>query len=516
MAFKFFEGKKMNQRKIGAILSYISLAANSCIGLIYIPLLLYFLTKEQYGLYQLIGAMIAYLGTMDFGLANTTTRYYSGYLATGEKEKQQNLLATMGILYSFIALGIILVGLIMFFALLPFYANTLSAGELITAKWLFLIMLFNMSFMIPGNIFVAIINSHEKFVFAKTLSLINIILQPVLVVCALSIKPSVIFIALAQTFCALSAILINVYYSFFRLKVHFKLYKWDNKFVNEILAFSFFIFLIALMDLVYVKTGQVVLGAVMGTAAVAVYSVGIQFLMIYRSMSGAIFSVFLPYFSAKAAQSDDMTEINKTFIKVSRLQFFILSLILCGFILYGKTFILLWVGQDFLPAYIYGILFMAGWLWISSQNAASLIVQAKNKHKVYALIYVFTGVISIIMSVPFAKIWGGIGCVFATIISLLIGQGLLTNIYYVKLGIDIKGYLKNTSKFALSALISLLLGLGLSKLFFPAGICQLLWQIPVFTFIFFIVAWFVVLNNYEKNLMFYTPFNKLKSLRRKK
>ena len=113
----------MNQRKAGALLSYISLAINSVIGLIYIPMLLSFLSKEQYGLYQMIGALVAYLGTMDFGLANTTTRYYSRYLATNEVEKQENLLATIGILYSIIACTIIFVGIIILYFILPFYQN---------------------------------------------------------------------------------------------------------------------------------------------------------------------------------------------------------------------------------------------------------------------------------------------------------------------------------------------------------------------------------------------------------
>ncbi len=505
----------MNQRKAGALLSYISVGLNSVIGVIYIPLLLHFLTKEQYGLYQLIGAMIAYLGTMDFGLANTTTRYYSGYLATGNKEKQHNLLATTAILYSIIAGLIIAAGIGLFFALLPAYTHTLTPQELVTAKYLFGIMLFNLSFMIPGNIFVAIINSHERFIFARILSLCNIILQPCIVILALTMKPSVLLVALAHTVCALSVILINVYYCFAKLHVRFKLYKWDNRFVKEILKFSFFIFLIALMDLVYVKTGQVVLGALVGTAAVAVYSVGIQFLIIYRQMSGAFFSVFLPYFSAKAAQSNDMTDINSTFIKVSRLEFFILSLLLCGFILYGKPVITLWVGADFLPAYGYTILFMLGWLWISSQNTASLIVQAKNKHKVYALLYVLTGVLSLILSIPFAKHWGGLGCALATVSSLLLGQGVLTNMYYARLGIAVKGYFKSTVRFALTAGFALLLGGCLTRWNMPHTIWQLAWQIPLFTAVFFVLHWIFVFNPYEKNLLLLMPYQKIKTLWRK-
>ena len=49
----------MNQRKAGVILSYISMGTQALVGFVYIPMLLAFLTKAQYGLYQLVGSMIA-------------------------------------------------------------------------------------------------------------------------------------------------------------------------------------------------------------------------------------------------------------------------------------------------------------------------------------------------------------------------------------------------------------------------------------------------------------------------
>lgn len=85
----------MNQRKIGVLLSYLTMGINGLIGLLYVPMLLAFLSQQQYGLYQLVGSMIAYIAIMDFGLSNTTIRYYSRFLAQQDREKQENLLATM-------------------------------------------------------------------------------------------------------------------------------------------------------------------------------------------------------------------------------------------------------------------------------------------------------------------------------------------------------------------------------------------------------------------------------------
>ena len=44
------------------------------------------------------------------------------------------------------------------------------------------------------------------------------------------------------------------------------------------------------------------------------------------------------------------------------------------------------------------------------QNTGIIILQAKNKHDFRAKVYVFIAILKIIISVPLAKYYGGIGC----------------------------------------------------------------------------------------------------------
>jgi len=50
----------MNQRKYGAVLSYMSLFVNNIIGLLFIPFMLRMLGQAEYGLYSLVGSFVAY------------------------------------------------------------------------------------------------------------------------------------------------------------------------------------------------------------------------------------------------------------------------------------------------------------------------------------------------------------------------------------------------------------------------------------------------------------------------
>lgn len=491
----------MNQRKAGVILAYISMGANALIGLIYIPLLLAFLTKEQYGLYQLVGSMIAYIAVMDFGLANTTVRYYSRLRALQDVRGQENLLATMLRLYMGVAGAIIVVGVVLLYALLPFYTKTLSAADLITAKYVYWIMLFNLAIVIPGHIFSAIIQTHERFVFLRCATLLNIILQPLFVCIVLHFKASIVVLVVVQTLCNLSLFMANAYYSIFKLKARFHLHKWEGKFVKEILFFSFFIFLNAIMDQVYWKTGQLILGAVIGTVAVAIYSVTVQLSSAFMGFSSNISGVFLPKLSALVAQ-ENMEEVNAIFLKVGRLQFYIVMLIFWGFLLFGRQFIHLWVGDSFMPAYTYTLVLMAALIVPLVQNTGILILQAKNKHAFRAIVFVIIAILNVCISIPLAKQYGALACACVTAGCLLLGQGLILNIYYAKLGIRILPFFGQIGKIFLVMLLPVgLTGWILTNLSRTPSIWTLGTQIILFTGLYGLAMWMLAMNGYEKNLI---------------
>ena len=219
----------MNQRKAGIILSYVSMFLHILIGFIYVPLLLHFLGKSQYGLYQLMGSVIAYMAVMDFGLSGTITRYYSGYLALEDEKNQANVLALSGIIYSIITVIIIILGGIIYSNLHAIFGASLTIHELIKARQIFLIMLVNIAVTIPSHLFTAVINSNERFIFLRLLSIIQTLLQPFVVVAILHYKADVIGLVLVQTLFNLATIIIKAYYSLVKLETKIKLYTWISR-----------------------------------------------------------------------------------------------------------------------------------------------------------------------------------------------------------------------------------------------------------------------------------------------
>ncbi len=500
----------MNERKAGIILSYTATILVIVVSFVFIPALVHFLGQEQFGLYKLVGALIGYLTIFDFGMANTTTRYYSQYMARGDKRAMENLLATNGILYIMLGVAIAVAGYFLFDFLVPFYRDTLNAQDLVTAKKLFYIMLVNVAVIIPGQIFVSVINSYQKFIFAKGVLIFTILFRPLSVVVFLMIKSDVIMVAAVETVFNIAMVLFNALYVLFVLKAKFKLHCWDNKLVKNIIRFSFFVFLIAFTWQLNWFAGQAILGAVSGTIMVAVYAVAMQIAMGLSRFSFAFSGVFLPFISSLAGKSDDMTEINNIFIKVGRLQFLAFTLLLTGFILYGKYFILLWVGDKFLDAYLCTILLTAAIFIPSIQEIGLAILQAKNKHAFRGIIGFIFAVINMIIAIPLSKCCGALGCAAALLITFLIGQVFIMNIYYAKIGLHVKSFWQNVGKLAVPAVPVFIIGF-IGNFFWPRdNFVSFTIKIILFSLIYCAVMWKFALNGYEKNL-FLKPLCRLKS-----
>ncbi len=498
----------MNQRKAGAILSYLSTATNAIVQLIYVPLLLLFLTKQQYGLYQLMGSMIAYLSIMDFGLSNTTTRYLARALVLKDSEQQTKVISSSIKIYSWISIVLVLFGSIGYFLISPIYSNTLTAQELITAKHIFLVLLFNIAVFIPSNIFVAIINSHEKFIFLRGINLLKIILQPCLACAVLALKADVLYLVYVQTFFTLAVIALNYWYCRFKLHITFAIGMADKILIKEITGFSVFVFLHALMDQIYWRSGQLILGAISGTTAVAFYSIAMQ-LSLFAVFTPTIMSnVFLPSLSQIALQDKDLTRMNQIFCKLGRLQFMLISLLFGGFIFLGQTFITLWVGPGYEICYWVAIIIMGGYILDVTQNVGIAILQALKKHAFRAYVYTTMAILNIGLSIWLGKNYGEVGCACSTTFCLLLGSGLAINWYYHHIGIDLKTFFSNLLQLCFPIVLAI----------FAMWSLQQIWPVSVtwnsfiihgiaFVFIYSSIIWILGLNKYEKNLIL-SPINK--------
>lgn len=503
--------KKINQLKAGAILSYISLGLTSFISILYTPIMIKLLGQSEYGLYNLANSVIGYLGVLDFGLGVSVIRYTAKYRALNDKEGEENLHGMFIIIYSILAIILLIVGGIIVANCSVFFSNSLTANELNRIKILMGVMIFNLAISFPFSVFGGIITAYEHFIFPKVIAIVRAILNPFVMIPLLFLGYKSIGMTIGTTIINLLCIGVNLFYCFKVLKIRIKFKKFDFKVLKEVSVYSYFIFLNIIVDKIYWATDQFILGSVSGTVAVAIYSVGSQMNTYYMSFSNAISGVFLPKVTKMVTNNVDDNILSNLFVRTGRIQYIIMSFILSGFILFGYDFIKIWAGEEYGLAYFIALVVMIPLTVPLIQNLGVSILQAKNIHRFRSNVYIAIAIINVIVSIPLAKMFGGIGAAWSTAISMIIGNVVIINIYYYKkVHIDIKAFWINILKMSVPVLFSLAIGIVINRVINIGGYIGIGIKGSIFSLIFFMLMWIMGMNEYEKNL-FSRPFKILKN-----
>ena len=326
----------------------------------------------------------------------------------------------------------------------------MTANELERTKFILALMIFNLAISFPFSLFGSVITAYEQFVFQKVVLIFRIILNTVTMIVLLNFGYKAVAMVVVTTVFNILTLGLNYWYCKHYLKIKLKFARFQWGFLKEVSIYSFWIFLNAIMDRIYWSTGQFVLGAFVGTAAVAVFAVAIQLEHMYMSFSSAISGVFLPKVTAMAVRESNGTAISDLFIKTGRIQYCVMVLVLSGFFLFGRQFIHLWAGEGYDDAYIISMLFFVPLTVPLIQNLGITILQARNQMKFRSLLYLCISLVSLGAQIPLSKYFGGIGCACAIAGALVLGQILVMNVYYqVKQNIDIIGFWKEIIKMSI-------------------------------------------------------------------
>lgn len=422
----------VNQLKAGAILNYVVIGLNTLVGLLYTPYMLRMMGQSEYGLYSLVASVISYLTVLDLGLGNAVVRYTAKLRAEAKLKEQYEMFGMFLLLYIVIGIITVIAGMALYYNVDNMFGGTMNDVELSHARIMMLILVFNLAITFPMSIFGSIITAYERFVFPKVVNILRVVLNTVVMICLLHMGYKAVAMVIVQTVFNILTLIINYIYckTQLKIKIYFGKFKWD--FLKEVAVYSFWIFLNVIMDRVYWSTGQFVLGIISGTAAVAVFGVAIQLHGFYTQFSTAISSVFLPKVTGIVVQSNDNQEISNLFIRTGRIQNIIMMLVLSGFVLFGRQFINLWAGPDYDGSYIITLLFFFALYIPLIQNLGITILQARNQMRFRSLLYIVIALVALVFQFILGRLWGGLGCAIAISGALLIGQGLIMNVYYYR------------------------------------------------------------------------------------
>lgn len=509
---------KKNQLRIGVVLSYLNLGLGNLIPIFYTPVMLSLLGQSEYGLYKLASSVTSYLSLVSLGLGSAITRYLIKAREEEGKEAEQRMLGLFTRIFQIITIATVVIGVALTLSLGIFYGAALTDDELFRMKILVFILVCNTALTFLMTPQVSVVTSHEKFIFLQLMNILSTCVGPIL-------NLIVLFMGFASIGMTISSLVLGVviricYYIYMRRVLNLKAdySNMPRNQLREIAGFSLWIFVANIITQLYNATDTVMIGAVpaLATMAVAVYNVGGVFSHIVYSAAQGISSLLSPKVNKMVFNDASDEELTDLAIRTGRLQCYIVSLIVTGFIAFGMPFIKFYTGGGYEDAYWVALFVMVPNMIPLVQSVCLSVTIAKNKHRFRALVYLGIAIANVIGTWFMMHTMGIIGAALMTGIALIIGQGFVMNIYYwKKIGLNIPHFWVQIGKVYIVPIVMCILTLILSNYVNFYNIYYLLAGILIYFVVYVVINWFVIMNDYEKDI-FRAPVRKIKNKFRKK
>lgn len=451
--------KEHTNIKFGIVLSYASIVI-SLIANIFLQRFINMpgneLISTQYNLYSFSSSISSLLTILTLGLT-------SGYIRFATRAEKQD--GVEGLKKTNTAYSILL----SISALLAFVIGTVLSSLFITGviplqnysdndRRLISIFLFlgsiNVAIGFILSIFTIFLNYRSKFIVVRLLTLIFSTASPLISLPFIKHFNNFIAFSVVHVSLTLISLLIQIIYSVSLLKyrLSFKLNNSLMKYFKEILAFTFFVFLVEIFIQIDTNADKILLGffapsGIDGANASAVgsYNIAFSIVSVIGTSCSAVFAAYAPKIN-RAVASGDTHEVSTIFNRTTEIAMLVYFLIFGGFLTCGQQFILAWLGKE--RFYVYYI--VLGLLLINivpyTINISSEVQRAYNKHKFrsytmlgMALFNIVFSVISLFLVKHFVKesnsnyiFYQLLAVMIVSFFSSIIFQGIIMGLYNKK------------------------------------------------------------------------------------
>lgn len=423
-----------NEVKWGALLSYLLVIINALYGFLIIPYILSSLGDAEYGVYKTISSLSSALMILDLGLGGTAMRYIAKFKSEEKKDKIESFVSMALGEGLIICLGLMVISAVVYTLIPAIYAEGLSQSEIELAKKLFIFLALNMVFHIIENVFNGVISGFNKFTISNGIKLGRILFRVALLFIVFIFVKSAVALVLIDLFLTVVQIIIEFVYIKIKLKTKIKLSfkNWDKELFKESFKYTMLLFVTTIAAQINNNLDNVVIGAIKGSALVAVYSIGLLLFGMFEQLSTSLSGVMLPTVTNVLKNDSNGNEIQNTIINIGRIQFMLLGAALVGFAVLGKQAIYLWLGEGYEDVYVITLILMAPALLELCVNVCLAVLRAKNMLGFRTAVLFGTTVLNAIITIIGVKLVGYYAAAIGTAVSFLIGSVVIMNIYYWK------------------------------------------------------------------------------------
>lgn len=460
-----------------------------------IPFIVRMLGNDGYGILMLSTAVIGYFSLMDINLTQGSIKYIAEYHAKGDSSRVNEVLSLSLLIYSVIG---VLGAILLYISVDLFLMDMLKIPQKFqeTSRTVFHLSALGFFIGLIHNYLISIPKSIHRFdISAKIEAGFGIVLMALTVVLLY-----LGFNLLGVVILKLAMLFLNCITLFIVVKKTIPYARFISSIsrdtTRKMAAFSGYSFLSKIAAAITTNTDRLVIGAIISSSAVTLYTV--PFMLVSRLMNISFrLSIIMFPVASEMGSTGQSEELKKIYIVLSRHIFFLniaLTTILC---LFSKQILQIWMGNDFAQqTYIILILISLAFFADTLTNLPSLVNDGLNFPKVTGF-FAFGRAIFGFIALLIGAVYFGLTGVAAAYLVSSVFMGSVFLLYVHKKTIKISLQLLIRESFLTSSVFSLVVGvlMLLIKPLLPSTKTMIMLELFIITMSFVVFGYKRILND---------------------
>jgi O-antigen/teichoic acid export membrane protein len=417
----------------------------------------------------------------------------------GDEDEVNVVLSTFVVVYALIGLVTLAATAVLTLAVVPRFSK-LSPEQVRTAQLILAILGARMAIGFPMGVFGAITTARQRFALTGSIAIAVALLQGAVTYLVLSAGYGVVTLVASTTTVSLASYLAYAAaarHTFPPMRMSPS--RFSGRHVREVTSFSLYLFLISIAYHASTSVDNVVIGAYVGTAAIAVYTVAVRLSEYQRQFCGQFTGLLFPLV-VRFHENRNAEALRATLLDGTRIALGLVAGVTLGLIVFGRDLIQIWMGTGFegtvVPLYI---LALAGVAMVA-QGPTGTILLGIGRHKLVGWASIAEILGNIVLSLALVDRYGLTGVAVGTAVPFaLINVLLLMPVACRAVGVPLSAFARSA---ALPTVIALLPALAVSVLVRMGGrvssVGMLALEASIVGLVYLLAFWLVGLTSVDR------------------
>lgn len=469
------------------------------ISLFMMPFSIFHLGDRMYGLWLLIGSFSGFYGLLDLGLMSAVQRYWSRALGLKDYEEANKVFNSSLVFFSILGLLVFIIS-IGVSSLAPVFFKDVT--EINLFRKIIVIVGFGLAFSFPMRTFWALYAVHLRTDLHSRISMAQLIVRTILIVLFLTKGYKLLAFATIIIATDLGAFLALSLLSFKTAPyIRIKRKHMQISQIKKMLGFSVFSFIGKIAGNISAASDNFVITGFLGLQAIPMYAVARRLLNYFGQFMHRIIGSVMPVFSELEAQNS-FDEIRDRFWFFTKISGYCAALIAGSLIIFGKSFIICWMGSQYSFAYNILLVLIIFSIINLSQIPSGQLLLGISKHKFMAFVNLGIALLNLLISILLVPKYGLMGVALGTCIAGCIGKFIIMPIYVCRqLNASVGKYFLHYFKIFIVSSVFFIAEYRLIHSYIQPNYFSLVFWAAISSLLFCVIAFFVGFNRNERDYL---------------